>query len=87
MDRLGDRLKCVKGSRILLVGSAPNFDSSLDLRNYDLVVSANGAAGQLESLGVSPDLTFMTSLLLSDKCDEDEWRELCYFTSLHRRDV
>ena len=71
-----DRMDQVRGSKVLVVGSAPTFDSSLDIQSYDLVVSANGAAGQLAKLGISPHLTFMTSRLFSEKCDEDDWHEV-----------
>lgn len=76
MTGIRKRLRSVRGARVLLVGSSPNFDKSLDLSQFDLTVSANGSAGQLLSLGTVPDLTFMTSLLLSDKCDESDWREI-----------
>lgn len=74
--KLGRRLKCVKGANVLVVGSAPSFEGNLDFDRFDLIVSVNGSAGQLEKLGISPDLTFMSSQLLSDKCVEEDWREI-----------
>lgn len=76
VNRILDNWGKIGGARVLLIGSAPSFDSSLDMQSFDLIVSANGSAGQLKKLGVSPHLTFMTSFLLSDRCDERAWQEV-----------
>lgn len=61
------------GKIVLLVGSGP-VEELPSRDSYDLIVSANSSAGALAAHPFGPDITFITSALLSNKIDDSTWK-------------
>lgn len=59
-----------------MLGSAPTFPNDVNWDEFDLVVSANGSGGRAFQMGRVPDLTFMSSLLVSNRCNEEDWKQI-----------
>jgi hypothetical protein len=68
-------IKSIGGKRVLLVGSGPTADF-INIGPFDVIVTANAAAGALLKHGLNPEVTFVTSHLLSNKIEEETWRAL-----------